>query len=120
MRATRPARARTTRFGRPHSSNASFYLYVVVVLPFSLRSEEHTSELQSRFDLVCRLLLEKKNEFSWGPIPKTTMRTFLVVLLAKRSQYDARLRYRGNGVHVQAFVTHRSVDAHAQPFLPGQ
>src|SRR5699024_12040304 len=27
----------------------------------TLRSEEHTSELQSRFDLVCRLLLEKKN-----------------------------------------------------------
>src|SRR5207249_9746246 len=26
------------------------------------RSEEHTSELQSRFDLVCRLLLEKKIE----------------------------------------------------------
>src|SRR5699024_11350215 len=25
------------------------------------RSEEHTSELQSRFDLVCRLLLEKEN-----------------------------------------------------------
>src|SRR5206468_6790397 len=27
----------------------------------NLRSEEHTSELQSRSDLVCRLLLEKKN-----------------------------------------------------------
>src|SRR5437868_8995685 len=27
---------------------------------WSGRSEEHTSELQSRFDLVCRLLLEKK------------------------------------------------------------
>src|SRR5699024_12645899 len=26
----------------------------------SVRSEEHTSELQSRFDLVCRLLLEEK------------------------------------------------------------
>src|SRR5699024_11747264 len=26
----------------------------------TIRSEEHTSELQSRFDLVCRLLLEKK------------------------------------------------------------
>src|SRR5689334_23492420 len=26
------------------------------------RSEEHTSELQSQFHLVCRLLLEKKNE----------------------------------------------------------
>src|SRR2546428_3705592 len=29
---------------------------------FSQRSEEHTSELQSRSDLVCRLLLEKKNK----------------------------------------------------------
>src|SRR5699024_6186746 len=28
----------------------------------SARSEEHTSELQSRFDLVCRLLLEKKKK----------------------------------------------------------
>src|SRR5699024_11472609 len=27
----------------------------------AVRSEEHTSELQSRFDIVCRLLLEKKN-----------------------------------------------------------
>src|SRR5438067_10711110 len=30
--------------------------------PILGRSEEHTSELQSRFDLVCRLLLEKKEE----------------------------------------------------------
>src|SRR5699024_12568076 len=29
---------------------------------FPDRSEEHTSELQSRFDLVCRLLLEKKHQ----------------------------------------------------------
>src|SRR5437868_8166815 len=28
-----------------------------------MRSEEHTSELQSRFDLVCRLLLEKKKKY---------------------------------------------------------
>src|SRR5699024_12884221 len=34
---------------------------MTVVLPAPVaRSEEHTSELQSRFDLVCRLLLEKK------------------------------------------------------------
>src|SRR5207249_9251639 len=32
------------------------------VLRFNIRSEEHTSELQSRFDLVCRLLLEKKKK----------------------------------------------------------
>src|SRR3970282_1722309 len=40
------------------------------------RSEEHTSELQSRRDLVCRLLLEKKqNEPSWvvpGIVSSTT------------------------------------------------
>src|SRR5438309_5809226 len=30
-------------------------------VPVALRSEEHTSELQSQFHLVCRLLLEKKN-----------------------------------------------------------
>src|SRR5437773_3875488 len=29
------------------------------------RSEEHTSELQSHHDLVCRLLLEKKNISAW-------------------------------------------------------
>src|SRR5699024_12828396 len=31
------------------------------------RSEEHTSELQSRFDLVCRLLLEKKKNLHHEP-----------------------------------------------------
>src|SRR5207302_9061682 len=36
------------------------------VTPRSSRSEEHTSEFQSRFDLVCRLLLEKKNEMIVG------------------------------------------------------
>src|SRR5699024_11662680 len=38
-----------------------------------VRSEEHTSELQSRFDLVCRLLLETKN---------TTSLPFLTIDLA--------------------------------------
>src|SRR2546429_753501 len=32
-------------------------------LDASARSEEHTSELQSRLHLVCRLLLEKKKRF---------------------------------------------------------
>src|SRR5438309_9118343 len=40
--------------------------------PSSTRSEEHTSELQSQFHLVCRLLLEKKKavhraEIHYGP-----------------------------------------------------
>src|SRR5699024_12741525 len=33
-----------------------------LILEAEKRSEEHTSELQSRFDLVCRLLLEKKKK----------------------------------------------------------
>src|SRR5689334_24837251 len=33
-----------------------------------IRSEEHTSELQSQFHLVCRLLLEKKNSRSLLPL----------------------------------------------------
>src|SRR5947207_13450546 len=37
-------------------------------LPLFMRSEEHTSELQSHSDLVCRLLLEKKKK-------QTTRRT---------------------------------------------
>src|SRR2546421_1894342 len=36
-----------------------------------LRSEEHTSELQSRSDLVCRLLLEKKKKYTPSLITST-------------------------------------------------
>src|SRR5438067_9071541 len=41
--------------------------------PDARRSEEHTSELQSRFDLVCRLLLEKKKKHKYHSrsIPQT-------------------------------------------------
>src|SRR5207249_8166979 len=42
---------------------------VPLILPLivTVRSEEHTSELQSRFELVCRLLLEKKKYRSYCP-----------------------------------------------------
>src|SRR2546428_4176572 len=42
------------------------------------RSEEHTSELQSRSDLVCRLLLEKKNRVMLPNGPTTTPRDVCV------------------------------------------
>src|SRR5436190_16953261 len=45
------------------------------------RSEEHTSELQSHSDLVCRLLLEKK---------KLRDRDTLCLLSCERSEYPAR------------------------------
>src|SRR5439155_16174856 len=37
-----------------------FYRFIVKFIRIKSRSEEHTSELQSRGHLVCRLLLEKK------------------------------------------------------------
>src|SRR5690554_7472267 len=40
---------------------------ISTLFPEILRSEEHTSELQSRPHLVCRLLLEKKNKGVTGP-----------------------------------------------------
>src|SRR2546429_7126015 len=40
---------------------------VLMGLMIGLRSEEHTSELQSRLHLVCRLLLEKKKTYSCVP-----------------------------------------------------
>src|SRR5699024_11286113 len=39
------------------------------------RSEEHTSELQSRFDLVCRLLLEKQT-IRFAPLPQCAAPTY--------------------------------------------
>src|SRR5207249_11639103 len=53
---------------------------VVLALPIAAaRSEEHTSELQSRFELVCRLLLEKKNSGLMFPLfsrSRTSSRVF--------------------------------------------
>src|SRR2546428_9414672 len=56
-----PSDASTAPSGSPVVSPAS-YSCEVMGSPQQLlfRSEEHTSELQSRSDLVCRLLLEKK------------------------------------------------------------
>src|SRR5207248_10837075 len=39
-------------------------------MQFRSRSEEHTSELQSPYDLVCRLLLEKKNHSCARILPR--------------------------------------------------
>src|SRR2546429_5242726 len=41
----------------------SWFPFSHVKFPVNVRSEEHTSELQSRLHLVCRLLLEKKKDY---------------------------------------------------------
>src|SRR5689334_24352178 len=52
-------RSRTT--WRGCSSTASASTRAISSTSMRTRSEEHTSELQSQFHIVCRLLLEKKN-----------------------------------------------------------
>src|SRR2546422_2072145 len=46
------------------SSATSFLIWKKTLLGRLSRSEEHTSELQSRLHLVCRLLLEKKKKIN--------------------------------------------------------
>src|SRR2546422_1850603 len=51
---------------RSHSRGTDFHHPLGYPKPSPTRSEEHTSELQSRLHLVCRLLLEKKKkDFEW-------------------------------------------------------
>src|SRR5260221_9451173 len=59
--------------------------------PDFARSEEHTSELQSHSDIVCRLLLEKKTHSTGGP-PKIPFHTALTYITAKND--DALPRFR--------------------------
>src|SRR5206468_5248048 len=52
----------TTLFRSPWSTCSVRLINPNLERPVDIRSEEHTSELQSRSDLVCRLLLEKKKK----------------------------------------------------------
>src|SRR5205085_5863438 len=48
--------------------------YLVDLLDVEIRSEEHTSELQSQSNLVCRLLLEKKKKIAQTTTPLPDLR----------------------------------------------
>src|SRR5690349_17891914 len=70
-----------------------------------LRSEEHTSELQSRRDLVCRLLLEKKKKGSVIPVASTASSD------ATARPHAGRFSYRFFGQRdLHSFPTRRSSD----------
>src|SRR5690349_22545662 len=56
-------RAKAVQAQRPQLVSISLAVDALDPLADQLRSEEHTSELQSRRDLVCRLLLEKKKYY---------------------------------------------------------
>src|SRR5256886_205689 len=55
--------------GRPNRSLSGLRYLTLSVPTGSRRSEEHTSELQSQSNLVCRLLLEKKQDIDRGLPP---------------------------------------------------
>src|SRR2546426_8184086 len=68
-------------FTRVEDALPAFVTLVLIPLTFSIRSEEHTSELQSPCNLVCRLLLEKKKK-------RTRRDTTHTTELELESQYD--------------------------------
>src|SRR2546429_5189525 len=53
---------------QPEVSDAEYDALMNRLRDLETRSEEHTSELQSRLHLVCRLLLEKKKTYSVAPV----------------------------------------------------
>src|SRR3989449_9729512 len=56
-------------FALEHIDKAEKLDYLAYYVQLTGRSEEHTSELQSRLHLVCRLLLEKKKNKKHDPLP---------------------------------------------------
>src|SRR5438874_9215381 len=61
---------------------------IQVVQPESTRSEEHTSELQSRRDLVCRLLLEKKKKNTLNTLAWNTQIKYILITASSRWYCD--------------------------------
>src|SRR3989442_5322265 len=67
-----PANAQVSEIHGSHAGPSTWWLATAARRPsasVSTRSEEHTSELQSRPHLVCRLLLEKKKKIKTRIVP---------------------------------------------------
>src|SRR5256886_3686808 len=86
-----------------------------VISPASMRSEEHTSELQSQSNLVCRLLLEKKKtrdtpSILLAPCLRLSHRIFPQVLVLLTSLLCFYARHFATHLSLHAFpvrvVTH--------------
>src|SRR2546430_3937391 len=98
-------------------SRLKAYAYVILPLAFrislpalnnNLRSEEHTSELQSQSNLVCRLLLEKKKKqqiSTEGAQPCYFVNWPLYFCCSRRSCQPRRSRVSHRAIHVPAMRT---------------
>src|SRR5476651_832419 len=79
-----------------YSSSKAAVVNLTQALADEWRSEEHTSELQSRQYLVCRLLLEKKKQDSDEPARSTTITDHLLsvsVIALRRRHGCLRVRF---------------------------
>src|SRR5438309_9019986 len=95
------ARSRGLSAWAPSSSGRSRWFFALEITAWmargglALRSEEHTSELQSQFHLVCRLLLEKKKPrcpllADGAPIDHSEGRTTPAAMVRTASDRTAR------------------------------
>src|SRR5256884_3272231 len=88
------ARLLTTKSASPATSRSTkrASLTCNCAIPVTYRSEEHTSELQSRLHLVCRLLLEKKKAQDRGNRRRREHRSVCRRAFAGLGRNPARLR----------------------------
>src|SRR5205807_3097515 len=56
------------------------FIFLFIPILLIIRSEEHTSELQSPCNLVCRLLLEKKKKLKYFPLPHDNLTQDVLLL----------------------------------------
>src|SRR2546422_7945757 len=89
-RRNRPSNRPVSAGCRPMVGSSSTYRVSTRCEPRALesaRSEEHTSELQSRLHLVCRLLLEKKKKTKQAQVP-----TLLLPYIGPLTQSTSRAK----------------------------
>src|SRR2546429_1775706 len=85
-------------------NNASSCSQARLLLACEMRSEEHTSELQSRLHLVCRLLLEKKKLIMNDKLPKKDDTMLDITALI-----EAGFHGRADPVSVNALSIHQII-----------
>src|SRR2546430_3095359 len=76
-----------------------FMLFFATISAAQGRSEEHTSELQSQSNLVCRLLLEKKKKHRHSHPPVVLLHEYPPELQATHRALDLIIRFSYNTEH---------------------
>src|SRR5437016_9368750 len=82
-----------------HRTRLLGFEWIGHVVLLELRSEEHTSELQSLTNLVCRLLLEKKNKMNNNLLSHIKKQTITIEPASERSRRSATVGKNGDELH---------------------